>query len=82
MFKIKQIITENYVPNGNNDRKNQTTSISNGIVKKLKEENQQLQVEYNTLNSTFINTKNSLAFLEKREETQKKEIQRLNDLLS
>jgi hypothetical protein len=37
------------------------------MLKKLKDENLQLQAENNSLNSTYSNAKNSLAFLEKRE---------------
>ena len=64
LFRIKQIINENYIPNLKMEvKKKPQTSSRVGTMKKIKEENHQLQVENNTINSAYIAVKNSLTFL-------------------
>jgi hypothetical protein len=83
-FKVKQIINESYIPPINpsaDKKKNVQANISAGLLKKFKDDNHKLEIEYNTLNSAYAVAKNTLAFLEKREEIQKREMERLNSLL-
>jgi hypothetical protein len=64
LFRIKQIINESYIPTIKAEvKKNAQASATAGMMKKMKDENHQLQVENNTLNSTLNGVKNSINFL-------------------
>ncbi len=81
-FKIKQTFNENYIPPLSTDsKKNVQANISVSLLRKLKDDNHRLEVEYNNVNSAYTAANETLNFLEKREAIQKQEMERLNDLL-